>query len=74
VRKSPYGRRSAKSVSAIRSSASTLQRAIFTETLRDAPILAARFVAALARCPASPGARLLPDRAKIGGVAAVTTM
>jgi len=35
---------------------STLQRVIFAETLRDAPLLPARFVAALARCPTSPGA------------------
>jgi hypothetical protein len=56
----------------VRSSASTHQPAIFAETLRDAPILPARFVAALARCAASRCARLLPDRGKIGSVAAMT--
>ena len=78
--KSPDGRRSAKSVSAIRSSASTHQRAILAETLRDAPILPVRFVAALARCPASRFAvrsnsvRTLPETGKIGSVATAGTI
>jgi hypothetical protein len=56
------------------------QSAPGAETLRDAPILPARFVAALARCPASRCAvrsnrvRTLLAAGKIGSVAAVTTM
>jgi hypothetical protein len=50
------------------------QSAPGAETLRDAPILPARFVAAFARCPASRCARLLPETGKIGSVAAVTTI
>jgi len=49
-RKSLYGRRKPKSVPGSTVEAFEPQRAIFAEILRDAPILPARFVAALARC------------------------
>jgi hypothetical protein len=52
----------------------TPQRAIFTETLRDAPILPARFVAALARCLRIALRAAPAGSGKIGSVAAMTTI
>jgi len=55
----------------IRSSAATLQAAIFAETLRDAPILPARFVEAPRRCARIAFGTSPAGSSKIGGVAAV---
>jgi len=74
VRKSLYGRRKPKGVSGIGARVSTPQRAIFAETLWDAPICgrpvrrAARSMSRIAHRVASAGA------AKIGSVAAATIM